>query len=137
MTSLNQNRTNSKFSCNRGRTDGSNGGNSTKNQDWQQERQDRIASLMQQLEQLDAERQQLSREAPAAAARLDATWSQVLLALRRCQQLNQSNGRAVNQRLGQVRQALSVLTGHASETGLYGPTGGLRGSLRSQVLAQA
>ena len=93
--------------------------------------------LMLQLEQLDAERQQLSREAPAAAARLDATWSQVLLALRRCQQLNQSNGRAVNQRLGQVRQALSVLTGHAGETGLYGPTGGLRGGLRSQVLAQA
>jgi flagella synthesis protein FlgN len=93
--------------------------------------------LMLQLEQLDAERQQLSREAPAAAARLDATWAQVLQALRRCQQLNQSNGRAVNQRLGQVRQALSILTGHAGEAGLYGPTCGLRGSLRSQVLAQA
>ena len=93
--------------------------------------------LMLQLEQLDAERQQLTREAPAAAAKLDATWAQVLQALRRCQQLNQSNGRAVNQRLGQVRQALSILTGHAGETGLYGPTGGLRGSLRSQVLAQA
>jgi flagella synthesis protein FlgN len=93
--------------------------------------------LMLQLEQLDAERQQLSREAPAAAAKLEAPWAQVLQALRRCQQLNQSNGRAVNQRLGQVRQALSILTGHAGETGLYGPTGGLRGGLRSQVLAQA
>jgi flagella synthesis protein FlgN len=92
---------------------------------------------MLQLEQLDAERQQLSREAPVAAGRLEATWAQTLQALRRCQQLNQSNGRAVNQRLNHVRQALSVLTGHAGETGLYGPTGGLRGSLRSQVLAQA
>lgn len=93
--------------------------------------------LMLQLEQLDTERQQLSREAPAAAASLDPAWAQVLQALRRCQQLNQSNGRAVNQRLGQVRQALSVLTGHAGENGLYGPTGGLHASLRSQVLAQA
>ncbi len=49
MTSLNQNRTNSKFSCNRGSTDGS--GKGTTNQDWQQERQDRMAGLMQQLEQ--------------------------------------------------------------------------------------
>ncbi|MBN9392386.1 MAG: hypothetical protein J0I20_30395 [Chloroflexi bacterium] len=47
MTSLNQNQVNGKFSCNRGHTDGA--GHNT--QDWQQERQDRIASLMQQLEQ--------------------------------------------------------------------------------------
>ena len=40
--SLNQNRTNSKFSCNRG--------SSEKNQDWQQEREARIATLVQQLE---------------------------------------------------------------------------------------
>ena len=48
MTSLNQNQTNSKFSCSRG-----GGKSSQKNQaqDWQQERQDRIAGLMQQLEQ--------------------------------------------------------------------------------------
>ncbi|MBN9392194.1 MAG: hypothetical protein J0I20_29420 [Chloroflexi bacterium] len=43
--SLNQNRTNSKFSCNRGRS------NENKNKDWQQERQARIEGLVQQLEQ--------------------------------------------------------------------------------------
>jgi len=93
--------------------------------------------LMQDLERLDVERQQLSREAPAVANALEPAWAQVLQTLNRCQQLNQSNGRAVNQRLGHVRQALSVLTGHAGENALYGPKGGLHASLRSQVLAQA
>jgi antirestriction protein ArdC len=45
--SLNQNRTNSKFSCNRGIGTSS----ENKSQDWQQERQDRIAALVKQLEE--------------------------------------------------------------------------------------
>src|SRR3978361_2280079 len=45
--SLNQNRTNSKFGCNRG----SNGSSENKSQDWQQEREARIATLIEQLEQ--------------------------------------------------------------------------------------
>lgn len=53
--SLNQNWTNSKFSCNRGstggRTDGVGNPEENKGQDWQQERQERIAALVQQLEQ--------------------------------------------------------------------------------------
>ncbi len=97
----------------------------------------RKQAIMLQLEQLDAERQQLSRELPAAATTLEPVWAQVVQSLRRCQQLNQRNGSTVNQRLGQVRQALSILTGHTGDNGLYGPTGGLHASLRSQVLAEA
>jgi flagella synthesis protein FlgN len=94
-------------------------------------------AIMLQLEQLDAERQQLGRELPAAATALEPIWAKVVQSLRRCQQINQRNGSAVNQRLSQVRQALSILTGHTGENGLYGPTGGLHASLRSQVLAEA
>lgn len=97
----------------------------------------RKQALMLQLEQLDTERRQLGRELPATPTTTDPLWSDILQSLRRCQQLNQRNGSAVNQRLNQVRQALSILTGHAGESGLYGPTGGLHASLRSQVLAEA
>lgn len=89
-----------------------------------------------QLEQLDAERQQLNRESPDTAATLEPVWTQIVQSLRHCQQLNQRNGSTVNQRLSQVRQALSVLTGHSGENGVYGPTGGLHASLRSQMLAE-
>ena len=92
---------------------------------------------MLQLEQLDAERQQLSRELPASAAVLESNWTRFVQSLRRCQQLNQCNGSMVAQRLNQVRQALSILTGHTGENSLYGRTGVLHASQRSQVLAEA
>lgn len=94
-------------------------------------------TLMHELEQLDIERQQLTREAPGAARSLSADWADIVAALRQCHQLNLRNGGAVNQRLGQVRQALSILTGHGGESGLYGRAGEVRASLRSQVLAEA
>jgi flagellar biosynthesis protein FlgN len=97
----------------------------------------RKQALMQQLERLDAERQLLGREHPALTAALEPVWAQVVQSLRQCHLLNQRNGRAVNQRLTQVRQALAVLTGHAGESELYGCSGELRASLRSQVLAAA
>jgi flagellar biosynthesis protein FlgN len=94
-------------------------------------------TLMHSLEQLDIERRQLAHEAPGAAQALAAAWDDIVATLRQCHQLNLRNGSAVNQRLGQVRQALSILTGHAGESGLYGRAGELRASLRSQVLAEA
>lgn len=93
--------------------------------------------LMQQLEQLDAERQLLCREQPVRQAALDSEWQHVTQSLRQCHTLNQRNGRAVNQRLSQVRQALAILTGHTGDSELYGRSGELHGSLRSQVLAAA
>lgn len=97
----------------------------------------RKQTLMLQLEQLDAERLQLGRELPAAATRLEPVWACIVQSLRTCQQLNQRNGNTVNQRLSQVRQALSILTGHAGESELYSRTGELRASLRSQALSRA
>lgn len=97
----------------------------------------RKQALMLQLEQLDAERLQLSRELPATATRLEPVWTRFVQSLRTCQQLNQRNGSAVNQRLSQVRQALSILTGHVGESALYDRTGELRASPRSQALSQA
>ena len=94
-------------------------------------------AIMQQLEQLDAERIQLCREQPARQAALQPEWQRVMDALGQCHLLNQHNGRAVSQRLGQVRQALGVLTGQAGESALYGRSGELHASLRSQVLAAA
>jgi flagella synthesis protein FlgN len=97
----------------------------------------RKQALMLQLERLDAERLQLGRELPAAAVRLEPVWARIVHSLRTCQQLNQRNGNTVNQRLSQVRQALSILTGHAGESELYGRTGELRASIRSQALSRA
>ena len=93
--------------------------------------------LMLQLEQLDSERLQLSRESPAMAARLDAEWSAVVESLRKAQQMNLRNGDEVNQRLRQVRKALTVVTGHTGESGLYGRAGELQLNLRSRSLAEA
>lgn len=99
---------------------------------------ERKQQLAQQLEQLDAERVQLARLAPAADAQRDATWQRVLDTLKTCRDLNQRNGSLVNQRLVQVRQALAVLTGQGGEgNGVYGPGGELRTALRSQRLASA
>lgn len=97
----------------------------------------RKQALMLHLEQLDAERLQLSRELPPAAIRLEPVWTRIVQSLRTCQQLNQRNGNTVNQRLSQVRQALSILTGHAGESELYSRTGELRASPRSQALSRA
>ena len=97
----------------------------------------RKQALMQQLEQLDAERQLLQRQQPVGDAVRESRWAQVLQVLRHCHALNQRNGSLVNQRLAQLRQALAILTGHAGEGGLYGSSGELHGSLRSRSLAAA
>lgn len=88
------------------------------------------------LEQLDAERQQLSRALAATTPAQRIAWEGVMAALAECQRANQSNGQIVGQRLRQVRQALSVLTG-STESGVYGPGGTLRIDHRSLSLAEA
>ncbi|HZY33421.1 MAG TPA: flagellar protein FlgN [Rhodanobacter sp.] len=95
----------------------------------------RKQAIMLQLEQLDAERQQLADEQPAVAAASTSVWSKVVQKLQYCHLLNQRNGSVVSQRLSQTRRALAVLTGHAGESELYGRSGELHASLRSQVLA--
>lgn len=94
-------------------------------------------ALMHTLEQLDIERRQLECEAPRAAQAMTALWDGVVASLHQCHRLNLRNGSAVNLRLGQVRQALSILTGHAGDGAVYGRAGQLHASLRSQVLAEA
>lgn len=94
-------------------------------------------ALLKHLEELDTERRQLLRAAPDARSERDPAWPGIEQALRTCQQLNQRNGKIVNKHLTQVREALSILTGHAGEGGLYGQDGSVRASLRSHVLAQA
>lgn len=97
----------------------------------------RKQALMLKLEQLDVERLQLNRQSPDEAARLDPEWDRVVQCLRSSQQLNQRNGHEVAQRLRQVRQALSILTGHAGETSVYGRAGELSVKMRSRTLAEA
>ncbi len=97
----------------------------------------RKQALMLQLEQLDGERLLLCRQHPAVPAAAGAAWARVLQSLAHCHKLNQRNGSAVNQRLAQVRHALAILTGHPGESELYGRSGELHASLRSQVLAAA
>lgn len=94
-------------------------------------------ALMLRLEQLDAERVQLSQGAPGASRTLAPMWQQILQSLRACQQLNQRNGYLVGVRLQQVRKALAVLTGNDVEPSVYGRAGELRTSLRPQTLAEA
>ncbi|MGN6705290.1 MAG: flagella synthesis protein FlgN [Rhodanobacter sp.] len=97
----------------------------------------RKQALMQQLEQLDAERRLLQRQQPVSDASRESRWAQILQVLRHCHALNLRNGSLVNQRLAQLRQALAILTGHAGEGELYGSGGELHGSLRSKSLAAA
>jgi len=97
----------------------------------------RKQALMLKLEQLDIERLQLSRQSPEEASRLEPEWNHVVQCLRTTQQLNQRNGQEVGQRLRQVRQALSILTGHAGEVGVYGRAGELNVKMRSRALAEA
>lgn len=88
------------------------------------------------LEKLDSERLHLLRAVayPAYAQRAD--WDEVVAGLAQCQLANQYNGQIVGQRLRQVRQALSVLTG-SEAAGVYGPAGTLHAQHRSQSLAEA
>lgn len=95
-------------------------------------------AVMQQLEQLDAERVQMIKLDPAAAAQVEPRWREVLEQLRGCHELNQRNGSLVSQRLAQVREALAVLSGQGGEVkSVYGPGGELRTALRSHHLASA
>jgi flagella synthesis protein FlgN len=95
-------------------------------------------ALMQQLEQLDAERVQMLKLEPTAAALVEPRWREVLELLRGCQDMNQRNGTLVSQRLAQVREALAVLSGQGGEVkSVYGPGGELRTALRSHHLASA
>lgn len=96
----------------------------------------RKQSVMLQLEQLDAERQQLIGQLNDNAATPEPEWTQVLGALRECQLLNLRNGSAVSQRLLQVRRALSILTGHTGNSAIYGQTGALHINLHSRVFAE-
>lgn len=94
--------------------------------------------LMQRLEQLDAERVQMLKLEPAAAAQVEPRWREVLELLRSCHEMNQRNGSLVGQRLAQVREALAVLTGQGGDArGVYGPGGEVRTALRSHHLASA
>ena len=96
---------------------------------------ERKQQLMQQPEQLDVERLQLSQNAPLAST-VEPVWQQVVRTLQSCRDLNQRNGLLVGQRLGQVRRALSVLTGRSGDAGVYGPSGELHPALQSHRLAQ-
>ncbi|MBD8871227.1 flagellar protein FlgN [Rhodanobacter sp. DHB23] len=95
----------------------------------------RKQALMQQLEQLDAERRHLAGE--SIEARPDPAWPSIVQSLQHCHQLNQRNGSIVNQRLQMVRQALAVLTGTDGGKGLYDRSGELHTTGRSRPLAAA
>lgn len=97
----------------------------------------RKQACMAQLEQLDGERQLLFRERSSIGDMAEKAWAGITQVLQHCHRQNQRNGSAVNQRLTLVRQALGVLTGHAGESGLYGRSGALQASLRSQAIAAA
>lgn len=94
-------------------------------------------ALMQQLEQLDAERVQLGLAAPEVASALDDRWQALLKKLRACRDMNQHNGNVVGQRLGSVRRALAILTGQDADSAVYGRSGALQNRSRSQTLAEA
>ncbi|TAL71624.1 MAG: flagellar protein FlgN [Rhodanobacter sp.] len=99
----------------------------------------RKQALMQQLEALDAERQQFAREQPQVAASRNPAWRELVTALQQCQEQNLRNGNLASQRLRAVRQALAILTGGDDDgNGLYDSGGGLRGDImRSRPLAAA
>ncbi|MEW9625442.1 flagella synthesis protein FlgN [Rhodanobacter geophilus] len=97
----------------------------------------RKQALMQQLEQLDAERRLLAREQPQTEAATDPAWTAIVESLQHCHRLNQRNGSIAIQRLQLVRQALAVLTGADSGSGLYDRSGELHAGARSRSLAAA
>lgn len=92
--------------------------------------------LTHRLEQLDAERRQLTRELAAPDTPSDPIWLAITQALRQCQQLNQRNGGVVSLRLRMVRQALAVITGSTEDGSVYDRNGGLQaGAARAHALA--
>lgn len=93
--------------------------------------------LMQQMEQLDAERRLLAREQPQAPAAPDPAWTAIVQSLQHCHRLNQRNGSIASQRLQLVRQALAVLTGTDGGSGFYDRSGELHAGARSRPLAAA
>lgn len=97
----------------------------------------RKQALMQQLEQLDAERRLLIQQQPSTKTTPDPAWFAIEQSLRHCHQLNQRNGGIVGQRLHSVRQALALLTGADGGSGLYDRSGELHASPRSRPLAAA
>lgn len=77
------------------------------------------------LEHLEGERCHMLRalgEDPAAALRASG-WSELHDCLVACRRANEINGAIVNARLGQVRGALSVLTGASASPATYGRGG--------------
>jgi flagellar biosynthesis protein FlgN len=92
--------------------------------------------LLRRLEQLDVERLHLSNTGNDATQQTDSIWRDLLKTLAVCRDKNQRNGALVNQRLTQVRRALSVLTGNDSQAGTYGQNGAVHDSHRSVPLAQ-
>ncbi|RUL76116.1 flagella synthesis protein FlgN [Dyella choica] len=93
--------------------------------------------LMRRLEQLDVERLHLCSTSAEAAQQVEARWQELLKSLAVCRDQNQHNGALVGQRLTQVRRALAVLTGNATQERTYGQNGSLREAHRSVQLAQA
>lgn len=91
--------------------------------------------LMVTLEQLDAERTQLSPMAPSSPD-VDSCWRRVLGHLQACHDFNRRNGALVGQRLRQVQQMLSLLKGDtAPNQGVYGRAGQLESVTKSNRLA--
>jgi flagellar biosynthesis/type III secretory pathway chaperone len=107
--------------------------------------------LLQSLESFEAERQHLvsqihsgSPPVPFAMKRAlkgspetTALWEETVELLGYCRTLNQSNGSAVELRLGQIRQALEILSGAPANAGLYGPQGARQSLRRSTPIAKA
>ncbi|QWT20553.1 flagellar protein FlgN [Bacillus sp. NP157] len=94
--------------------------------------------LLDRIDRLDVERRQLSSASGIDSAN-DARWAPTFERIRECRQLNETNGRIVSQRIGHVRQALSLISGDASggRAATYGPKGSTQVSLRSGMFAQA
>jgi flagella synthesis protein FlgN len=78
----------------------------------------------------------LSNTGNDATQQTDSIWRDLLKTLAVCRDKNQRNGALVNQRLTQVRRALSVLTGNDSQASTYGQNGAVHDSHRSVPLAQ-
>lgn len=93
--------------------------------------------LMRRLEQLDAERLQMSASLPGAAPHNQSQWTEVLQSLAQCRDRNLRNGELVGQRLSQVRRALSALTGQETGPATYGRRGSVNQHHRSVPLAEA
>ncbi|GAA0900557.1 flagellar protein FlgN [Luteibacter anthropi] len=87
------------------------------------------------IEKLDVERRHLSDAANVDSLN-DPRWSHTIDRLLECRRMNEVNGRIVGQRIGQVRQALALISGDAQGGATYGPDGAARIKLRSATLAQ-